>query len=334
MADIFTGVAAPDVNTTKTVATTAPDYFKSYLTDLANAGTTAINTPSDQLVAGMTPLQQAGYAAVPQAAQAYQPGLSAAEDTAAKAAGVNEGDINNFMNPYTTNVVNRMGQLSDQNLQRTVMPQLKGNFVGTGGFGGQRFANATGQTLADISQSLTGQQYGALSAGYSDAVKNALTNAQLQNQAAQTQGNLAAQEQTLGLAGAGAETKAGAEQQAFEQAKIEAPLKQATNAAQLMKGYTIPTSTTETFKGPIAGVYANSPLSQVAGLGTLLASGTNAKGTGWLDKAIGAAIGGSSTQTGNTSLPSGMTQEDITAAQNGWVKQPDGTYLDSEGNPV
>jgi hypothetical protein len=292
MADLFTGVAAPDVNTTKTTATTAPDYFKNYLTDLANAGTNAMAVPGKDLVAGMTPLQTAGYAAIPAAATAYQPGLTAAEQTAQQAAGVNEADINQFMNPYTTNVVNRMGQLSDQNLQRTVMPQLKGSFVGTGGLGSQRFANATGQSLADISANLTGQQYGALSAGYSDAVKNAIANAQLQNQAATTQGNLAAQEQTLGLAGAGAETKAGAEQQAYEQAKIEAPLKQATNAAALMKGYTVPTSTTETYKGPMAGVYANSPLSQIAGLGTLVASGTNAKGTGWLDRAI-SSIGSS-----------------------------------------
>jgi hypothetical protein len=238
-----------------------------------------------------------------------------------------------------------MGQLSDQNLQRTVMPQLKGSFVGTGGFGGDRFAKATGQTLADISQSLTGQQYGALSAGYSDAVKNALTNAQLQNQAAQTQGTLAAQEQTLGLAGAGAETKAGAEQQAFNQAQIEAPLKQATNASQLLKNYTIPTTSTETYKGPMAGVYANSPLSQVAGLGTLLASGTNAKGTGWLDKAIGSAFSGSGSSTdvvppsvgtinGNPGGESNIDTSGWTDMGGGIFKTSTGQFVDADGNPV
>jgi hypothetical protein len=66
-------------------------------------------------------------------------------------------------------------------------------------------------------------------------------------------------------------------------------LKQATNAAALMRGYQIPTSATETFHGPIAGTYGLSPLSQVTGLGALIGSGmsgtTNAAGAttpGWL----------------------------------------------------
>jgi hypothetical protein len=106
-------------------------------------------------------------------------------------------------------------------------------------------------------------------------VDQAIANAQLENQAAQTQANIAGKEQEYGLAGANALTKAGAEQQAYEQAKIEAPLKTATNASTLLKGYTVPTSSIETFKGPMAGVYGNSPLSQVAGLGTLMGSAFN-----------------------------------------------------------
>ena len=154
MADMFTGVVAPDVNTTKTVATKAPDYFTDYLSGLASAGDTAMSRPADQMVAPLTAMQTAGYAAVPTAATAYQPGLTAAQQTATKAAGVDSSDISNFMNPYTTNVVNEMGRLSDQNVQRNILPQLKGSFVGSGGFGGQRFANATGQSLADINSNL------------------------------------------------------------------------------------------------------------------------------------------------------------------------------------
>jgi len=275
MADLFTGVAAPDVNTTKTTATTAPQFFTDYLTNIAEAGTNATNLPADQLVAPLTEMQKAGYAAVPTAATAYQPGLTAAGQTAASAAGVNQGDINQFMNPYTQNVVDEMARLSQQNVQRNLLPTMKAGFVGSGGLGSTRYATALGQGLADTQSNLTGQQYGALSSGYKSAVDQAIANAQLQNQAAQTQASIAGKEQELGLAGANALTKAGAEQQAYEQAKIEAPLKTATNAAALLKGYTIPTSSTETYKGPMAGVYGNSPLSQVAGLGTLIGSAFN-----------------------------------------------------------
>ena len=299
MANLFTGVAAPDVNTTRTTATAAPQYFTDYLTDIAQAGQEAINKPADQLVAPLQAMQTQGYAAVPAAATSYQPGLTAAGQTAASAAGVDRGDINQFMNPYTENVVNEMARLSQQNLQRNLLPTLKAGFVGTGGLGSTRYATALGQGMADTQANLTGQQYGALSSGFKSAVDQAIQNAQAQNQAAQTQASIAGKEQEFGLAGANALTKAGAEQQAYEQAKIDAPLKTAANAAALLKGYTIPTTSTETYKGPMAGVYGNSPLSQISGLGTLLGSGFNTS-SGWGNQLMkwinsGSSDGGSGT---------------------------------------
>lgn len=278
------GSPLPDITTNTTQATEAPSYYTNYLSNLATAGNTAAQMDPSKMVAGFTDLQNTGFSNVPTAAGSYQPGLSAAEQTANTVAqGVGADQINNFMNPYTTNVVNRMGQLSDQNTQRNIIPQLKGSFVNTGGLGGQRFANATGQTLADVNANLTGQETGALQKGYSDAVTSALQNAQLQNQAATTQGNLAGQEQTLGLAGAKAELDAGAQQQALNQAQIEAPLKTASNAAALLRGYTVPTATTQKYTGPIPGAYSASPLQQIAGLGALFAS----TGTGGVSAAKG-----------------------------------------------
>jgi len=185
------------------------------------------------------------------------------------------------MNPYTTGVVNEMERLQQQNIQRNLMPQLKAGFVGSGGLGSQRYANALGQSAADMQSNLLGAQTGALQQGYAQALQAAINEGQMQTQAAQLQGNLGAQAQALGLAGAGAMTKAGAEQQAFEQAKINAPLTQATNVSSLLKGYTFPASTTETYKGPLAGAYGTSPLSQIAGLGALIGSGTDPKNP-WL----------------------------------------------------
>jgi hypothetical protein len=270
----FEGTVAPDVNTTKTAATTAPSYLTDYLNSLSQAGQTALNKPADQQVAPLTAMQQQGYAAVPAAATSYQPQLAEAQKTAGLAAqGATQGSIQNFMNPYTHNVVDEMSRLSQQNVQNNLMPSMKAGFVGTGGLGSQRYANALGQSMTDVQSNLTGQQYGALNAGYNSALQAALKNAEIQNQAATTQGNLAGQEQTLGLTGAGALTKAGGEQQAFEQAKIDAPLKTATNASALMRGYQVPTSTTETYKGPLAGVYGPSVASQITGAGAMLGSG-------------------------------------------------------------
>jgi hypothetical protein len=143
---------------------------------------------------------------------------------------------------------------------------MKAGFVGTGGLGSQRYANALGQSMADIQAGLTGQQYGALSKGYSEALKGALDEAQLQNLTARTQGDLAKTEQDLALTGAGALTKAGAERQAYEQSILDAPMKTAKSASDLMRGYTVPLESTKTYVGPrTRDYYQQSDMSKLLG---------------------------------------------------------------------
>jgi hypothetical protein len=132
--------------------------------------------------------------------------------------------------------------------------------------------------MADIQAGLTGQQYGALSKGYSEALKGALDEAQLQNLAAGTQGKLAQQELDMGLTGAGALTKAGAERQAYQQSLLDAPLKTATATSGLMRGYTVPQSQVEKFVGPKAGSYGTSDLSNILGVLSVLGSAAGGKG--------------------------------------------------------
>ncbi len=186
---VFDVYANPDVTTTDTQATTSPNYYTNLMSGLSTAGLQAMANPNQ--VAPLTAMQNTGYAQIPTAAAAYQPGLSAAEQTAKTAAAGAAPQISSFMNPYTTNVVDEMARLQQQNVQRNVMPQLKAGFVGSGNLGSQRYANAMGQTAAELQSNLTGQQYGALSAGYKSAVDQALQNAQQQAQAGQLQGNVA-----------------------------------------------------------------------------------------------------------------------------------------------
>jgi hypothetical protein len=127
---------------------------------------------------------------------------------------------------------------------------------------------------------LTGQQTGALSAGYGQALKGALDEAQLMNAAAKTQADIAKQEQDLGIAGAGALTKAGAERQKYEQSLLDAPLAIAKEASGLMRGLTLPVDQTKTFTGPkTKDYYQNSDVQRASALATLL--GSAAKGTGF-----------------------------------------------------
>lgn len=284
------GGALPNVTeTTSETTTPTSTEYSNLLKGISTAGSTAMGRTGAESVAGYDPLQTQGYGMVSDAATAYQPGLSAAQATASRAAsGITPERINALLNPYTSNVVNEMARLSQENVQRNLMPTMKAAFVGTGGLGGQRYANALGQSMADIQAGLTGQQYGALSKGYTEALKGALDEAQLMNQTAKTQGDLAKMGQELGLTGAGALTKAGSERQAYEQSILDAPMRNAKAAADLLRGYTMPATQTKTFVGPrTRDYYQQSDLGKVAGVLSLIGGAREGKEGEGLNRVFG-----------------------------------------------
>lgn len=271
---ITQGAPLPDITKTTTTNQTAPDYYTNYLTDLARTGQAGLTRTADQGIAAYDPLQTQGYGALPTAASAYQPGLTAAGQTAASAArGITPERISALMNPYTTNVVDEMARLQQQNIQRSVLPSMKAGFVGSGGLGSQRYAGALGQAMTDMQSNLTGQQYGALSSGYQGALKAAIDEMQGQTAASRAQADIAGKEQELGLTGASALTKGGAERQKYEQSILDYPLAQAANVAGLMRGYQVPISNVQKFVGPEAGAYRTSPLALATGLLGVVGSG-------------------------------------------------------------
>lgn len=274
------GAPLPDVTKTTTTVQNAPKWYTDVATGLGNAATANLARTGEQSVAGLDPLQTKGYGQIAGAASSYIPGLTNAETTAGEAAkGIDYSKIQDYMDPYRNQVVNEMARLGNQNFQRNIMPGLAGQFVGTGALGSQRFANAAGQTAADFQSDLLGKQYGALSAGFKDAVNAAKAQSELENQAALTQGKLAGQEQELGLTGAGALTKAGGELQKYRQSILDAPALNAKNASDLLRGYTLPTDQTVKFVGPDAGSYGTSDLANILGIGSMLGA-TKAGSTG------------------------------------------------------
>jgi hypothetical protein len=339
---ITQGSPLPDVTQTTTRTDNAPDYYTKYLSDLSTAGQTAVARSPSQSVAGYDPLQVAGYSGLPGAATAYQPTLSAAQDTAAQAAkGITPERIQALMNPYTSNVVDEMGRLSQQNVQRNLLPTMKAGFVGSGGLGSQRYANVLGQSMADIQAGLTGQQYGALSKGYSEALKGALDEAQLQNLTAGTQGKLAQQELDTGLTSMGALTKAGAERQAYQQSLLDAPLKTATAASGLMRGFTVPSSQEEKFVGPKAGLYKTSDLANIMGVLSMMGSTSGGRGiqqigklgSGLLDYLKGTASGNTDL-FGNFNIDPNEFAGGNASGVGVYYDTSTGNYYDSNGKVV
>jgi hypothetical protein len=283
---LFEGTAPPNIETTKSLTATAPKYLTDYLSELAKAGTSQLGsidpttgkmtmTQGKDLVAPQGSLATAAYANAPTALARYEDPLEAAMKAGqAGGAPITAADISGFYDPYQKDVIDEMSRQSALNVQRNVLPMLRGAFAGSGGFGGRRYAGATGQTLADIQANLLGEQAALRSKGFTSALDAALREKGLQTQAASALTGVGTAEQQAAINALKTGAELGQQQQAFEQAKIEAPLTRALNVAQLLRGYTYPTETVEKYVGP-ANVYGPSPLSQIAGLGTLLGSAFN-----------------------------------------------------------
>ena len=265
MADLFQGSALPNVSTTQTQQTTAPDYYNNYLSNLASQGQTAAQNAQ---YVGPTGLQNQAFSQVAQNVGNYQPYLNQAASLTGQAA---QGpDVNQFMNPYTQDVVNQIGVLGQRNIQENLAPQATAGAVGTGQFGSQRGAQVLGNTLRDAATNITAQQQQALQQGYTQALQAAQNQQQLGLSAGSQLANLAGQQQNLGLQDVNALSTLGAQQQQIAQNQQLFPLQNLTTESNIMKGLTVPTSVSSQYSGPMPGAYQASPLQQIAGLGSTL----------------------------------------------------------------
>lgn len=289
------GSPLPDVTTKKTTGTAGPDWYNAYLENLAKAGSGALGTTSAEgvftpktgaeLVAGFDPLQTSALARGETELKGYEDYFTDAASLAEKAGqGITPELIAQYMNPYTRGftteagtrvpgVVDEMERLSQQNMQRNLMPALKSFFGGTGGTGSQRMLGALGQMGADVQANLTGAQTRALSDAFNKAVDTAGTQAGLYRSAAETTKGLGQADLDAAIKSITGQFDLGAKSQAQEQAKLLAPIATATGAGNIFANLKVPTTVTEDFKGPMPGAYASSPLSQIAGLGSLFAAG-------------------------------------------------------------
>lgn len=272
---LLQGDPLPNITTTKDVKTLGPDWYNQYLQDLSKPGQALIGQTGEQLVSPMTGLQTGALAAAPSDLARYEDLMKQAGETAQLAAqGISPELIKTYMNPYTGGVVDEMARLQQQNLQRNLLPSLKSAFAGTGGFGSRRMAGALGQMGADVQANLLGQQQKALETGYNKALDTALAQAGLYRQAAETQKGISTADLDTAIKSLEEQYGLGSKQQQFEQSKILAPVAAAKSAADVYANLKVPTTVSETAVGPVPGAYSTSPLAQIAGLGSLFASGS------------------------------------------------------------
>lgn len=278
------GDPLPNITTTQNQVTSAPSWYTDYLSNLAKGVTSGVSGAS---YANAQPLQTAAFEKAAKTTNTY-PGYFdtamqatsniGAADITAKPIDPKTGQpiadgqsrIEQFMNPYTTQVVDALGALGQRNIQQFLAPQATASAVGTGQFGSKRGAEVLGQAINTGLQNTQAAQSQALQSGYTEALRAAQADQAQKLGAASQYGNLATAGQAANLADINALATMGSQQQTINQNQQLFPLTAANLGAQALRGYNVPTTVANTYTGPIPGAYAASPLQQIAGLGSII----------------------------------------------------------------
>jgi hypothetical protein len=319
------------LQSSQTQATTAPDYYTNYLSNIASQGAAAVNPTTGAQFVGPTDLQNLAFNNVEKAATGYQPELINAEKTL-NTAGTSTSPLSSantylsaaekspgtaavsYMSPYITSVINNMSDVAQRNIQQNLTPQATAASVGSGQFGSQRGEQVLGQVNANAQQDLNNQIGQLLNSGYNTALTTAEQQNQLEGQLGSTaanaasagqqnltnvgqqQSNLATNNQALGLGAINALSTLGGQQQTIAQNQQLFPLTNLSTLSGLLRGYNVPTSTTTTAQG--------SPLSALSTIGALSQTPA-AAGLVTAAKDLFKGLTSSSVNTGTTGDPMG-----------------------------
>jgi hypothetical protein len=107
------------------------------------------------------------------------------------------GQVQNYMNPFTDQVVDRIGDLGARNLSEKLMPAIGDQFIRAGQMGSSRHMGEVGKALRDTQESTLAAQSQALERGFGQA-------GQLFGQDASRMAGLAGQSGNLALGQQGA----------------------------------------------------------------------------------------------------------------------------------
>lgn len=293
-------------NTSQSTQTTTPNpqalaAYDALLPTAASTAATPYQAYGGEGVAPVNPEQYAGISGINENAYSALPYIGEAEGLASSAAQpISAADIQQYVNPYTANVVNSTeAQFANTNAQQE--QQVEGNAIAQGAFGGNREAVAQG-ILAGQQQTAEAPVIAGLeSSGYTQGVNTAETEQQAAESGAANVGSLGVAGENAALTGANAQVGAGSLEQTTQQAQ------DTYNYQQFLNQLAYPFQTTQWQAGIDTGVGSqmggtsqtdvdSSILNSLFGgltSGTGLLGATGAFGTsGWLSPAISALARG------------------------------------------
>lgn len=284
MSYLFSATTNPSVTTTDTTNASWPSWYQRWISSLFSKGSAVVDEPYQSYggprVAPTTADQTASYDLTRQGVGAYQPMIDTAGQYMTQAGGgFNQGQFDQYMNPYISGVVDQIATRGARNLSENLLPQINDSFIKAGQWGGSRSADFTGRALRDTQESILNQQSQALAGGYNSAMDAYQRGQDQKLTAGQGLGSLAGSAQSLGLKDAASLQAIGQEQQGQTQKSLDTaygdfreqrgyPREQAEWMSSLIRGMNPPTSSTSTSTAPAtSGQLAPSGLAQLAGAG-------------------------------------------------------------------
>lgn len=170
-----------------TANSTLPQWYTDAQVALLGKASGIANQPyalnPNPRVAGLDPLQQQAVNEAPYVGNVGGTDLGHAGALAYNAGNTqfDPNQFQQFMNPYTDDVVNREAELGQRNLTENLLPSINSSFTGAGQFGSTRHGDFTEKALRDTNESILGQQANTLQTS-EDQAMTAYQNA-LQRQA-------------------------------------------------------------------------------------------------------------------------------------------------------
>jgi hypothetical protein len=316
---LFEGRPPASVTTYGTTTQNVPAWLSDYTQGLIARANTVAAEPYQPYqgprVAGFSPLQTQAQDLIKQNVGAWNPltdaaktgynrvlggpgGLSQASPYLQSGTKSYTDQVDEYMNPYVENVIDRSTDLASRKLQEQLMPAINSNFIRAGAYGSAGQQRATGQALRDVTGELQSQARAALSDAYTQGAQlhgnEAMRNIQagqiagglygqdMSNQltASEGMGNLGKLISSLRGSDASALAAAGADQQGQTQKNLDLaysdfmnqrdyPRNQVNWMSSIINGMPNMGGTTQTQSNGPAQSYGPSGLSQLASLFSL-----------------------------------------------------------------
>lgn len=186
---LFEGRPPSSVNTYGQTVENIPKWLSDYTQGMIGRANVIAAEPyipyEGPRIAGFSPDQLAAFDNYRSNVGNWSPLMQGAAETTMRGAGIDPftmgapamygsmqqfpDAVDQYMDPYIQNVLDRQETLSNRNLTENIIPAMQDAFVGSGSFGGDRMAEIAGRISRDTAEGLQGQQLATLSEGYRQA---------------------------------------------------------------------------------------------------------------------------------------------------------------------